>query len=119
MRPQSKDINRKWLNRLYKSSASRSVYFTGGTPREIAHSIVRAEGLHPAYVGKLDQLIGKLMKQKVYTISTAGTLVRCERSYTVLDRTKKDRRHQALRLRRQRSQRERDLHTAWQAEALA
>jgi hypothetical protein len=113
-------VNRKWLNKTFKSESGEGSYFSGTTPREIAFSIVQQLNMHPAFVGKLDQLITSLFQEGAYTI-VDGRLVRSDNvAQRVVVAGKRHVRHEmSRRAKRLTRQHERDLHTTWQAEALA
>jgi len=113
-------VNRKWVHEAFKNASKKGSYFTGNTPREIAHSIVQEHGMHPAFVGKLEQLITALINEGKYVI-TAGELVRSDNigHRVVLARKRRVRIEMSRRAKKLTRQHERDLHSTWQAEALA
>ena len=112
-------VNRKWLNKIVADASGRGNYYTGSTPREIAHSIVEAHEMHPAFVGKLDQLITSLMQQGLYAISERKLVS----SDNVAERITAARRKQeaakeATRFRKQTAARRRTLLASWHTEAV-
>lgn len=120
MRQHFKTVNRTWIHKAFKNASKKGVYFYGTTPRDIAHAMVQEYDMHPAFVGKLDELIAALIKEGAYAI-TAGQLVRSDNiaQRFVVAGKRHIRNERERRASRQRRQRERELHTAWEAEAVA
>ncbi|GEM_PF-3017879 len=117
---QTTSVNRKWIHTAFKTASREGAYYTGSTPREIAHSMVQAHDMHPAFVGKLDELIASLIKQGKYVISE-GRLVRSDNiAHRVIIASRRHTRiHESRRAKKLTRQHMRDLHSTWQAEATA
>ena len=120
MRQHFKTVNRTWIHKAFKNASKNGKYFIGSTPRDIAHAMVQEYDMHPAFVGKLDELIAALIKEGAYTI-TAGQLVRSDNiAQRVIGAGKRHvRRHESRRAKKLTRQHERDLHSSWQTEAIA
>lgn len=117
---QTTPVNRKWIHKAFKTASKKGVYFLGSTPRDIAYAFVEEYDMHPVFVGKLDGLITALIKEGAYAI-TAGQLVRSDNiaQRVVIAGRRHVRRHENRRAKKLTRQHERDLHSTWQAEALA
>lgn len=109
-----KDVNRRWLNQAYQSTSKTGNYFTGTTTREVALSIANTLSMHPSFVGKIDDLLAKLIAQGVYKISN-GQLISCDATPQV-DKTAVRRREVNRRSARLGKQQYRDFATTLQVE---
>jgi hypothetical protein len=120
MQKQTTTVNRKWINQAFKSASREGTYFTGITSRDVAHDIVQKLSMHPAFVGKLDELMMELFEQGAYAIVDCR-LVRSDNIAQHIDAARRWRvRHQiARRAARQTRQRNRALNAEWHAEAVA
>ncbi|AHB42496.1 hypothetical protein RAAC3_TM7C00001G0652 [Candidatus Saccharibacteria bacterium RAAC3_TM7_1] len=112
-------VNRRYVAHLVNEKARHGEYYNGANSRAVAQHIVRSEGLHPAFTGKIDEFIVEMMGAG--TVKLRGVTLIPADGVTEMRNIRLQQhagRRYTIRSKRQTADRKRNLQAQWHREYL-